>query len=43
MLKRLMLALALAGALAAGACENLVVRGEGGSSSEPEIDIGVKF
>ena len=29
--------------LTLGACDTVKVRGEGGSSSEPEIDIGVRF
>lgn len=29
--------------LSLAACDTVKVRGEGGSSSEPEIDIGIRF
>lgn len=39
-LAALLLAVMLMGA---GGCESLFVRGEAGSSSDPEIDIGIHF
>ncbi len=40
----LCLGVALGGAAAGLAgCEQVFIRGEGGSSSEPDVDIGVRF
>ncbi|MCR9222226.1 MAG: hypothetical protein NXI21_18545 [Alphaproteobacteria bacterium] len=36
-------ALLLALLLGATACEQVKLRGQGGSSSDPEIDIGIEF